>query len=150
MRWLGLDLGSRTIGIAVSDELGWTAQPLLTWRRVAGRPEQDLEQLGRVARSYGVGGILVGLPLEPSGEVGRQAREVLAFVERLRAALGLPVETWDERLSTKAVERVLIEADLSRRRRRQVVDKLAAAYILQGYLDAGCPRSGGEQGDGAR
>ncbi len=134
MRWLGLDLGSRRLGIAVSDPLGITAQPLQTYKRGASTAE-DLRYLAGVARQYAPAAFVLGLPLDGDGSVGRQARKVLRFKEKLEQELGLDVHTWDERLSTVAVERVLLDADLSRRRRRQVVDKLAAAYILQGFLD---------------
>jgi len=138
MRWLGLDLGSKTIGIACADPLGYTAQPLETWRRTGSR-QADLDHLRHLVRVHDVGGILVGLPLDGDGRVGRQAKKTLEFVAQLRRALGLPVQTWDERFSTVAVERVLLAGDVSRRRRKQVGDKLAAAYVLQGFRDARCP-----------
>lgn len=134
MRWLGLDMGSRRLGVAVSDSLGLTAQPLETWKR-DGAVQADFEHLAALARQYDAAGFVLGLPLDGDGSVGRQARRVLRFKEQLEEGVGLPVHTWDERLSTVAVERVLLDADVSRSRRKQVVDKLAAAYILQGFLD---------------
>lgn len=132
-RTLGLDVGTRTIGMAVSDDLGWTAQGLSTLARRG--LAADLEALRAVAREWGVERVVVGLPRNMDGTLGPQATSVLEFAERLKEALGLPVVTWDERLSTVAAERTLIEADVSRKKRRAVVDMLAAVFILQGYLD---------------
>jgi putative Holliday junction resolvase len=133
-RILALDIGRKRIGLAVSDPLGLTAQGLGVLER-KGR-EADLAHLVEVAREYKVQEILVGLPRHMDGRLGAQAEEILDLARALGQALGVPVATWDERLSTKEAERVLIAADLSRRRRRQVVDKLAAVLILQAYLDA--------------
>ncbi|MDI6853955.1 MAG: Holliday junction resolvase RuvX [Deltaproteobacteria bacterium] len=133
-RILALDIGRKRIGLAVSDPLGLTAQGLGVLER-KGR-EADLAYLLEVAREYEVQEILVGLPRHMDGRLGAQAEEILDLARALGEALGAPVATWDERLSTKEAERVLIAADMSRRRRRQVVDKLAAVLILQAYLDA--------------
>lgn len=133
-RVLALDIGRKRIGLAVSDPLGLTAQGLSVLQR-KGR-EADLAYLIEVAREYEVQEILVGLPRHMDGRLGAQAEEILDLGRALGESLGVPVATWDERLSTKEAERVLIAADLSRRRRRQVVDKLAAVLILQAYLDA--------------
>lgn len=133
-RWLGLDLGEKTIGVAVSDDLGLTAQPLKTLRRR--HLQTDLEEIVALASSRGATGIVVGLPRNMDGSLGVRAREALRFAELVKDRSGLAVLTWDERLSTVAVERVLLEGDVSRKKRRRVVDKLAAAYILQGFLDA--------------
>jgi len=134
-RLLGLDVGSKAVGIAVSDAARIVASPIRTVKRR--RPDQDTEAILRIAESEAVGGLIIGLPVRMDGTEGRQCQRVRAFGERLRPRLGVPIVYWDERLSTAAVERVLIdEADLSRRRRAQVVDKMAAAYILQGALDA--------------
>ena len=140
MRVLGLDVGDKTIGLAVSDELGLAAHPRLTLARRGAR--QDVEALALQVAAEGAERVVVGLPLTLEGTVGPRAKKVLAFVEALRARLGaaVPVETWDERFSTLAAERVLIEADLSRARRKQVIDKQAAAYILQGWLDSRRPQ----------
>ncbi len=133
-RWLGLDLGEKTIGVAVSDELGLTAQPLKTLKRHG--LQEDVEEIIALACSQGARGIVVGLPRNMDGSLGVQARGVMGFVEILKERSDLTVLTWDERLSTAAVTKVLLKADMSRRKRRQVVDKLAAAYILQGFLNA--------------
>lgn len=136
---LGLDVGSKTIGVAVSDELGIAAHSRTTiMRRGTGA---DVDAVSKLVRVEGVSQIVVGLPLTLEGEVGQRARRVLFFVEALRKGSTVPVETWDERFSTAGAERVLIEADLSRARRKEVIDKQAAAFILQGWLDAhGKPR----------
>lgn len=134
VRILALDVGAKRIGLAVSDPLGLTAQGLSTLER-RGR-EADLVRLMEVARQYHVQEILVGLPRHMDGRLGAQAAEILDLAQALGDALGVPVTTWDERLSTREAERVLISADLSRRRRRQVLDKMAAVLILQAYLDS--------------
>ncbi len=133
VRILGLDVGTKTIGVAVSDEMGWTAQGVTTLAR-RGR-DADLAALRRLAEEWGVERIVVGLPRNMDGSLGPAARSVLEFADAVKVALGLPVVTWDERLSTVAATRTLLEADVSRRRRKAVVDKLAAVFILQGYLD---------------
>lgn len=133
-RVLGIDLGSRRIGVAVSDGLGLTAQPRATLARHGGM--RDMEAIGRVVKEAGACRIVVGLPLDPEGKEGHAALRARAFAEKLHASLGLPVELCDESFSTVMAEEVLIAADLSRARRRQVVDKVAAAIILQRWLDA--------------
>jgi len=133
-RMMGLDLGEKTIGVAVSDELGWTAQPHGTLQR--GTPGQDLGALRRLVEELHVSKIIVGLPKHMKGTMGSRAREAAAFAEEIGAALQVPVVLWDERLSTVAANRVLLEADLSRRQRKAQVDKIAAALILQSYLDS--------------
>jgi putative Holliday junction resolvase len=133
VRILALDVGQKRIGLAVSDPLGLTAQGLSVLKR-QGR-EADLARLLEVARQYHVQEILVGLPRHMDGRLGAQADEILDLAHALGKELGVPVTTWDERLSSKEAERVLISADLSRRRRRQVVDKIAAVLILQAYLE---------------
>ncbi|MGI5839045.1 MAG: Holliday junction resolvase RuvX [bacterium] len=134
MRVLGLDVGEKTIGVAVSDELGWTAQPL----RVIRRSETDdgIAVVREIAEAYGVKTIVVGLPKNMNGTLGPQAEKAMAFRTALVAVTEIPVVMWDERLTTVAAQRALLEADVSRRRRRQVVDKIAAVFILQGYLDS--------------
>lgn len=136
MRAMGLDVGMKTIGVAISDELGLAAHPVETIaRRGTGN---DVARVSELVSEREVEQIVVGLPLELSGAVGRRAQRVRVFSQALEAALGDRVRfhEWDERFSTVAVERVLIEADLSRRRRKQIIDQQAAAYILQGWLDA--------------
>jgi putative pre-16S rRNA nuclease len=134
VRILALDVGHKRIGLAVSDPLGFTAQGLGILQR-QGR-ESDLSRLLEMAREYQVQEILVGLPRHMDGRLGSQADDILELANALGEALGVPVTTWDERLSSKEAERVLIAADVSRRRRRQVLDKLAAVLILQAYLDS--------------
>jgi len=145
MRVMGLDVGEKRIGVAVSDPMGWTAQGLEVIIS-KGSYEADINRIREIVQEYGVGRVVVGLPKNMDGSSGPQAGRVKIFAGRLSEALGLPVELWDERLSTVAAEKLLIEADLSRARRRQVVDKMAAALILQGYLDyrGGKPEPGGE------
>jgi putative Holliday junction resolvase len=133
-RILGLDMGAKRIGVAVSDPLGITAQGLEVWVR-RGR-SADLDHLLKVARDYQVQQIVVGLPRHMNGQPGAAAGEIMEFAGALGEALGAEVIFWDERLTTAAAERLLIQADVSRRRRRQVVDQLAAVLILQSYLDS--------------
>lgn len=134
MRWLGLDYGDRRIGVAVSDELGWTAQGLTVIERKT--PEQDVQRIGEVVREYGVSAIVLGLPRNMNGSVGPRGEICIAFAETLREMLKLPVHLWDERLTTVSAERTLLEADVSRKKRKQVIDKMAASLILQGFLDS--------------
>ena len=140
-RILGLDVGSKTIGLAVSDPLGITAQGLNTIRRQNKR--LDFEQLEKVMRDYAVSEFVVGLPLQMSGAEGRQAEKIRQFAEELRRRFGLPVHLWDERLTSAEANRVLRETEMSIKRRSQVVDRMAAVLILQNWLDArpGSPRT---------
>ncbi len=131
---MALDVGDRTIGIAVSDDLGWTAQPYCTIRRT--QLARDLEEIGRIADEKRVSTLVVGLPLPMSGVPGARARRVKNFAAKLQKKVEIPVVFWDERFSTVAAQRVLIQADLSRAKRKKQVDKIAAAIILQGYLDS--------------
>jgi len=133
VRILALDVGEKRIGLAVSDPLGITAQGLEVMTRRD--PETDLARLIEVARQWGVQEIVLGLPRHMDGRPGKAVPEILELGRRLQEALGVKVATLDERLTTAEAERVLLQADLSRRRRRQVVDRLAAVLILQGYLD---------------
>ncbi len=133
VRILALDVGEKRIGLAVSDPLGITAQGLGVLTRKD--PEADLAGLLNVARQWGVQEIVLGLPRHMDGRPGKAVPEILELARRLQEALGVKVATWDERLTSAEAERVLIEADVSRRRRRQVVDKMAAVLILQGYLE---------------
>lgn len=136
MRALGLDVGSKTIGVAVSDELGVAAHPVTTLARKGTRVDADA--IAALVAERGIEHVVVGWPLELSGRVGPRARRVEVLIEALaeRLPAGVELHRWDERFSTVAVDRVLIEADLSRRRRKQVVDRQAAVYILQGWLEA--------------
>ncbi|WP_258359923.1 Holliday junction resolvase RuvX [Moorella sulfitireducens (nom. illeg.)] len=133
MRIMGLDVGSKTIGVAVSDPLGWTAQGVTTIHRK--NKVEDIKALKQLVVRYGVEEVVVGLPRNMNGTFGPGAAEARAFAATLEAELGLPVHLYDERLSTIAADKILLDADLSRRRRRAVVDRVAASIILQGYLD---------------
>jgi putative holliday junction resolvase len=133
-RVLGLDVGSKTIGMAISDPLGITAQGLDTIRRKNKR--QDFEQLKRVVREYAVSEIVVGYPLHLSGAEGAQSQKMRVFAEELRERFGLPVHLWDERLSSSEANRVLRAAELSIKKRGQAVDRLAAVLILQNWMEA--------------
>jgi putative Holliday junction resolvase len=133
MRIMGLDVGTHTVGIAISDELGWTAQGLKTLKRKSA--EDDLREIATIIRQFEINKIVVGLPKSMNGTLGKQAENVLRWIEVLKDQTQLPVVTWDERLSTVGANKVLLEADLSRRKRKKVIDKLAAVLILQGYLD---------------
>jgi putative Holliday junction resolvase len=136
-RLLGLDLGEKTIGLAISDRRLTVASPLETIRR--SKFTKDAEALAKLCAERGVGGLVLGLPVNMDGSEGPRCQSVRQFAANLAELTGftVPIAFWDERLSTAAVERVLIgEADMSRKRRGQVVDKMAAAYILQGALNA--------------
>ncbi len=132
-RLLALDLGSHTIGLAVSDELGATAQGLPTYRRSNKR--NDLDHLRRLIRQHGVGELVLGLPLRMSGSEGIQAEKVQDFAVELRRRFKLPVHLFDERLTSVEANRVLRQTHMSIRRRAEVVDQLAAVLILQSFLD---------------
>ncbi len=134
MRILALDVGDRRIGLAISDEKGWTAQALETLVRKDLR--QDLLHLTELIRSRGVTEVVVGLPRHLDGHLGPQAQKVLTFVESLKTQMSVPVLMWDERLTSREAERTLIEAHVSRSKRKTVVDQMAAVLILQSYLDA--------------
>ena len=134
MRIGGLDVGDRRIGVAISDEHGWTAQGVGVVHRT--RLEADLEALRAMLAPFAPTTIVIGLPKNMNGTIGPQAQKVLAFARDVEAAFALPIVMWDERLSTVGAERVLLEADLSRAKRKKVIDKAAAVFILQGYLDS--------------
>jgi putative Holliday junction resolvase len=137
-RYLGLDVGNRRIGVAVSDELGLTAQPVLTLERKrsgSGHSRDDLRSLARLARRFSVVGIVVGNPLHLSGEASPQAAKTQAFAAELGELTGLPIHLWDERLTTREAHQVLYEAGHARRQHRRVVDQVAATLILQSFLD---------------
>jgi len=133
-RVVAVDLGTRRIGVAVTDGLGLTAQPHATIARHGG--QRDLDAIAAVVRQFDAERLVVGLPLGPEGEVGRAARSVQTFVERLRAVVSVPIELVDESFTTVEAEEVLLRADLSRARRKQVVDRVAEAVILRRWLDA--------------
>ena len=132
-RLLGLDVGSKTVGMALSDVTRSIATPFDTIRRT--KFTADAKTIGEVIESNQVGALVIGFPLNLDGSEGPRAQSTRAFARNLAAHVGVPMVFWDERLSTAAVERHLIEADASRKRRAEVIDRMAAAYILQGALD---------------
>ena len=135
MRSMSLDLGSRTIGVAVSDLTGLIASGVETIRRTS--PERDFERLGELITRWEVDEIVLGYPKNMNGTIGERAHLSEAFAAELRSRFnGIPVILWDERLSTVAAEKVLIDADLQRKKRRKVIDMMAAVVILQNYLDS--------------
>lgn len=134
MRWMGLDVGQRRIGIALSDPLELFAQGHSVLERQSS-PARDLEALTEIISREKVEGIVVGLPKNLNGTEGVMAEVIREFGRKLEQATGLPLVFWDERLSTVAAERVLLEADLSRKKRKQKIDQVAAVLILQNYLD---------------
>jgi putative holliday junction resolvase len=137
MRTFGLDYGTKTIGVAVSDGLGLTAQAVTTVRRTS--LKADLAELSRLVKEHEVTRIVLGLPLNMNGTEGPRAEASRRFADVLGQSLGLPVVLWDERLSTVAAQRTLLEADVRREKRREVIDQLAAQFILQGWLDSQRP-----------
>ena len=128
-----MDIGSRTIGVAISDELGITAQGLKTIRRRS--MEEDLKEISLILAQFNINKIVVGLPKNMDGTLGKQAEMVFQWIKTVQEKINIPVETWDERLSTVEASKILLEADLSRKKRKGVIDKLAAVIILQGYLN---------------
>lgn len=136
-RILALDYGTKRIGVALSDELGWTAQPLETIeRRTLVRDIAHIEQL---VQGHEVKEVLIGLPLRLDGEEGPAVQAVHEFIAHLGEALSVPIVTWDERMTTRSAEDLLIAADVSRRKRKGVVDRVAAAILLQSYLESQTP-----------
>ncbi len=134
MRILGLDMGDRTIGVAVSDPLGYTAQGITTIKRRG--LKNDLDEISRICKEYSVESIVLGLPKNMNGTLGESSEKVMEFSKVLENEFGLPTKFWDERLTTVAAHKAMLEADLSRAKRKKIVDKIAAIYILQGYLDS--------------
>lgn len=134
MRVMGLDYGDRNIGVAVSDAFRWTAQGLTVVERRRDGGEADV--LAGLVKEHEVSEIVVGLPKNMNGSIGPRGEISIAFAEQLGQKLGIPVHLWDERLTTVAAERTLLEADVSRRKRKQVIDKMAATLILQNFLDS--------------
>lgn len=136
MRILGLDVGTKTVGVAMSDEMGWTAQGLETIRINEERGHFGFDRISELVKQYNVDKIVVGLPKNMNGTIGPRGEACQQFAENLRNLLQLEVVMWDERLSTMAAERLLISADVSRKKRKQVIDKMGAVVILQGFLDS--------------
>ncbi len=131
---LALDVGEKRIGTAMSDELGWTAQPLTTLTRSS--LEKDLDAIDRLIKEYQIQKIVIGLPISLSGKITPQTQKVLDFTDRCKLKWTLPIETWDESLTTKSAEKTLLEANVSRKKRKKVIDKIAAVFILKSYLEA--------------
>ncbi|MGA9227897.1 MAG: Holliday junction resolvase RuvX [Mesobacillus sp.] len=136
MRTMGLDVGSKTVGIALSDELGWTAQGLETLKINEEENVFGFDELGKIIKEYEVSKVVVGLPKNMNGTIGPRGEASQFFARELEERFGVPVVLWDERLTTVAAERVLLEADVSRKKRKKVIDKMAAMMILQGYLNS--------------
>lgn len=133
MRILGLDVGQKTIGVAVSDPLGFTAQGITTIRRE--KKSKDIEELKKICDEYKVETIVIGMPKNMNGTIGFAGEKIQEFSDLIKEEIGIKIEFWDERLTTVAAHRAMLEADLSRGKRKKIVDKIAASYILQGYLD---------------
>ena len=133
MRILGLDIGQKTIGVAISDPLGFTAQGITTIRRK--KKEEDINEIINLCKEYAVETIVVGLPKNMNGSIGFAGEKIMEFTELLKDSVECKIELWDERLTTVAAHRAMLEAELSRGKRKMIVDKIAATYILQGYLD---------------
>ena len=132
-RLLGLDVGTKTVGLALSDVSRFIATPYDTIRRT--KFTEDAKAIAKIVEEHGVGALVIGLPINLDGTEGPRAQSTRAFARNLAAHVAKPIVFWDERLSTAAVERQLIEADVTRKRRAELVDRMAAAYILQGTLD---------------
>ena len=144
-RILALDPGSKRIGVALSDELGWTAQPLETFERRS--VAQDVTHIQKLVQQHNVRQVVMGLPVRMDGHAGPEAESVQRFLETLAGALSVPVIAWDERLTSKSAEQLLIDANVSRKKRKGAVDRIAAAILLQSYLQSlSC---GGEAAGGA-
>jgi putative Holliday junction resolvase len=136
MRILGLDVGSKTVGIAVSDELGWTAQGLKTLKINEENNQFGFDEIGQLIKEYQVNQVVVGLPKNMNGTIGPRGEASQFYAHELEERFAVSTVLWDERLTTMAAERVLLEADVSRKKRKKVIDKMAAVMILQGYLDS--------------
>ncbi|MBM4120774.1 MAG: Holliday junction resolvase RuvX [Nitrospira sp.] len=132
-RILALDPGTKRIGVALSDELGWTAQPLETYERKT--LPADLAHIKDLITRHEVKAVVVGLPVRLDGQIGLAAQQVQEFIKRLQEVIDLPIIAWDERLTTRSAEELLIAADVSRKKRKGVVDRVAAALLLKSYLE---------------
>lgn len=135
MRTMGLDVGTKTVGVAISDALGWTAQGIETIRIDESTGQFGIERIRELVDKHEVSKFVVGYPKNMNNTVGPRGEASEEYAERLKEVFGFPVTLWDERLTTMAAERTLIDADVSRKKRKTVIDKLAAIMILQGYLD---------------
>lgn len=133
---MGLDVGSKTVGVAISDALGWTAQGIETIQINEELGEFGIERIKELVKEYAVTEFVVGYPKNMNNTVGPRGEASMSYKTLLEETFHLPVVLWDERLTTMAAERMLIEADVSRKKRKKVIDKMAAVMILQGYLDS--------------
>ena len=134
---LGLDVGSKTVGIAISDLMGWTAQGLDTLRINEEQEDLGIDQLVKIIKDNQVGTVVIGLPKNMNNSIGFRGEASIKYKEKLQESVpSIDIVMWDERLSTMAAERYLLEADVSRQKRKKVIDKMAAVFILQGYLDS--------------
>lgn len=134
---LGLDVGSKTVGIAISDLMGWTAQGLDTLRINEEQDDLGIDQLVKIIKDNQVGTVVIGLPKNMNNSIGFRGESSIKYKEKLQESVpSIDIVMWDERLSTMAAERSLLEADVSRQKRKKVIDKMAAVFILQGYLDS--------------
>jgi putative holliday junction resolvase len=136
MRVLGLDVGTKTVGVALSDEFGWTAQGLTTLKINEEKNEFGFDEIGQLIKEYQVDTVVIGLPKNMNGTIGPRAEASKQFASEIENKFAVPTVLWDERLTTMAAERVLLEADVSRKKRKKVIDKMAAVMILQGYLNS--------------
>ena len=134
---LGLDVGSKTVGIAISDLMGWTAQGLDTLRINEEQDDLGIDQLVKIIKDNQVGTVVIGLPKNMNNSIGFRGEASIKYKEKLQESIpSIDIVMWDERLSTMAAERSLLEADVSRQKRKKAIDKMAAVFILQGYLDS--------------
>ncbi len=141
MRIMGLDYGSKTVGVAVSDALGLTAQGIeIVRRKSENKLRQTLARIEEIAKEYGVEKIVLGFPKHMNNDIGERAEKSLEFKEMLERRTGLPVVMWDERLTTVEADRTMMETGIRRENRKEYVDMIAAVFILQGYLDAAAYR----------
>jgi putative Holliday junction resolvase len=136
MRVMGLDVGSKTIGVAISDAFGWTAQGIETIKIDEANEKFGMERIAELMNLHEVSSFVVGYPKNMNNSIGPRAIASERFADLLRQTFEKPVFLWDERLTTAAAEKMLISADVSRKKRKQVIDKMAAIFILQGYLDS--------------
>jgi putative Holliday junction resolvase len=133
---MGLDVGSKTVGIALSDELGWTAQGLKTLKINEEKNEFGFDEIGQLIKEYEVSKVVIGLPKNMNGSIGPRGEASQQYAKEIETKFAVETVLWDERLTTMAAERILLEADVSRKKRKKVIDKMAAVMILQGYLDS--------------
>ncbi len=136
MRVMGLDVGTKTVGVAISDAFGWTAQGIETIKIDEANEKFGIERIAELMKLHEVSSFVVGYPKNMNNSIGPRAEASERYAELLRGTFEKPVFLWDERLTTSAAEKMLISADVSRKKRKEVIDKMAAVMILQGYLDS--------------